>query len=189
MTFLNTLQIISLSNNTIFHCVHISNVLVLHFWHSIGVTSAYSAEPPWLARPSRPQRPLVLGRAWILQNRKRQQRHTADVAATVEAFSAKKLAVAALQWKYSLQCFHCTSIVLWLHIFAGYLGKSSELFHTLQKCKKYNFSVCPNFHCTFGIHCSGCTVYSVLLYFLWTAFICSVLLEKSCSSSERILLP
>ena len=89
MTFLNTLQIISLSNNTIFHCVHISNVLVLHFWHSIGVTSAYSAEPPWLARPSRPQRPLVLGRAWILQNRKRQQRHTADVANTLVALPGK----------------------------------------------------------------------------------------------------
>ena len=45
MRFLYTLQIIPLSNNAIFHCVYIFNVLVLHFWHSIAViTSAVEVQ-------------------------------------------------------------------------------------------------------------------------------------------------
>jgi hypothetical protein len=37
------------------------------------------------------QGPQGLGLAWILQNRKRKQRNTAEVAATVEILSAKHL--------------------------------------------------------------------------------------------------
>ena len=89
----------------------------------------------------------------------------------------QKLVVVALQWKYSLECFYCTSFVLWLHIFTGYLGnvlllrcfihckhsKNTILFCVLISIAHLAFIECYN--------CSGCTVYSVLLYFLCTVFL------------------
>ena len=102
------------------------------------------------------------------------------------------------QWKYSLQWFYCTSFCTLTRYTCSVFGKSSssETFYTLQTFNKYNFFLCPNFHCTFGIqwmlqlqwmYCLQClTVLPLHFHCIFTVCICSVLLGKS-SSSQRIL--
>ena len=104
----------------LFHCVNIFNVLVLHFLHSIAVTSAHSGSTVYSG-------------------------------------------------------FTVLPFVLWLDILAVYLGKvlllrrfihckhstNTTFFCVLISIAPLAFSECYN--------CSGCTVYSVLLYFLCTS--------------------
>ena len=106
--------------------------------------------------------------------------------------------VHTVEWKYSLQWFYCTSFCTLTRYTCSVFGKSSssETFYTLQTFNKYNFLLCPNFHCTFGIqwmlqlqwmYCLQClTVLPLHFHCIFTVCICSVLLGKS-SSSQRIL--
>ena len=86
--------------------------------------------------------------------------------------------------------FTVLPFVLWLDIFAVYLGHFWfwEKFCTLQTFKKYKFLLCPNFHCKFGIQwmlqiavdLQCFTVLSLHLHCILTWYICSVL--------EKVLL-
>ena len=89
-----------------------------------------------------------------------------------------------VQFRVFLLYFLCTLTTYFYRVF----GKcsSSEMFYTLQTFKKYNFVLCPNFHCTFGIHWMlqlqwmySLQCFTVLpLHCIFAVCICSVLLEK-----------
>ena len=105
-----------------------------------------------------PQGPQGLGLAWIFHNRKPSLPKIGCGGPAVE-----------VQFTVFLLYFLCTLTTYFCRVF----GKKFFFWDVLYTAniQKIQFFLCPDFHCTFGIHCSGCTVYSVLLYFLCTVFL------------------